>query len=644
MSRATLLFVVTIGTLSSFSFVGCGRSNLSDDWSAPDLALHGAVHGGQQPISGASVSLIAAGTTGYGSAGTVLGTAATDSNGNFTFGTLLPCPAGDPLTYLQSSGGNAGSGVNWNAAEAAIIGVCSSLSPEGFINVSEVTTVATAYAVGQFASVVPAGTSIGTSSGNLQGLTNAASTFALLADTNTGLAQAASSVPGAIIPTAELNTLADILAACVNTGGNMVATCNNLFSMATPPRGMAPVDTFQAAIDIALNPGNNAVALADLASASAPFQPILASAPTDFALGIVYNGGAFATADAVHGVDVDASGNAWAVAAGSGTNGRSSGIVEISPAGEYLSPAAGFLSSGLVDPQTIAINSLGNVEVASEGNNEIFEISSSGGSGAFSTSTATSFGGPVGIAIDNRDLSSWITDSLTNQVTHIDVNGNEILANSPLYAVSAPLGIAVDGFGEIWVASSDQNSLTGSNSALQRYSPQNTIPQTYAGPVLTIGNGTYPFDVAIDNAGDAWLAQYTGLGEYANSLSLISPLQGYPSNSDNSPFSLAVDGSGRVLAANSDLNFYTTPGTITVFANNGTLLSTSNNNHGYSANGVLPINMFGPRGVALDSSGNMWVGGKSGSSAILVELIGIAAPVLTPLSAANFPNMLGMRP
>jgi hypothetical protein len=112
------------------------------------------------------------------------------------------------------------------------------------------------------------------------------------------VAQAATSIPGAILPTAELNTLADILAACVNSIGTSSTGCSSLTFLATPPGGVAPADTFQAAIDIALNPGNNAAALAGLVSPSAPYQPTLTSAPTDFALGIVYDGGAFATADA----------------------------------------------------------------------------------------------------------------------------------------------------------------------------------------------------------------------------------------------------------------------------------------------------------------------------------------------------------
>ena len=41
------------------------------------LELQGIVHGGQQPVSGATIQLIVPGTTGYGSAGTALASTTT---------------------------------------------------------------------------------------------------------------------------------------------------------------------------------------------------------------------------------------------------------------------------------------------------------------------------------------------------------------------------------------------------------------------------------------------------------------------------------------------------------------------------------------------------------------------------------------
>jgi hypothetical protein len=49
-----------------------------------------------------------------------------------------------------------------------------------------------------------------------------------------------------------------------------------------------------------------------------------------------------------------------------------------------------------------------------------------------------------------------------------------------------------------------------------------------------------------------------------------------------------------------------------------------------------------PFAQAIDSSGNLWVANGLGGS--IVELIGVAAPVKTPIVAAVTGNLLGQRP
>jgi len=71
--------------------VGCGVTPSSSSGSSGSsgsvpLALNGHVMGGQQPVSGATIQLYAAGSSGYGSASTGLLTSAvtTDASGSFT--------------------------------------------------------------------------------------------------------------------------------------------------------------------------------------------------------------------------------------------------------------------------------------------------------------------------------------------------------------------------------------------------------------------------------------------------------------------------------------------------------------------------------------------------------------------------------
>ncbi len=608
--------------------------------------LQGKVHGGQQPVIGATIQLIAPGTTGYGSAGTVIVSTTTDGTGSFTLPRPYTCPSNSGLVYMLATGGNPGAGTNSSLAEAAVLGPCSGLTASTFIIISEETTVAAAYTLAPFASLSAGTTNIGTSSTNLLGLYNAAATAGNLASTTTGQAGVANSTTGITPPTAEMNTLADILAACINTGTTGVpsTTCSSLFTAATPPGGTAPTDTFQAAIDIALNPGNNAAAIYALLTPSAPYQPTMTSAPGDFALGIQYSGGIIGRSQGPQGIDIDAQGNAWISVLGGGRTGVVSGLLEISPSG-VVSPSSGAYLNTLSNPQVVAINGGGMVEVADYNNNVVLEYSPSGatGTGFSSASAGTSTVGATGLAIDNRDSSTWITNYFSNVVSHISQTGVQLTASSPLPTGAAPWGLSVDASGDVIIADSDTaiTGGSGSNSGLTEYLPNGN--GTYFGGTVGTGVGTFPSDIAIDNAGNIWSTQTSGAAENAASGALISPAGGYASNSDNTAGSIEIDGLGRAFVTANSISNQTLPGSILVFSNSGTLISTANQQYGYYANNTIPVDPFTPKGLALDASGNCWIAGNTPS--VVTELIGIAAPVATPLAVQNAPtNRLGVRP
>ena len=164
----------------------------------------------------------------------------------------------------------------------AALGPCGNLSNSTFIQMNELTTVGSAYALAQFMS---SPTQLSTSATNVTGLANA------FAGVNKLVSIGGGTIPGtlpagATAPIAELNTLADIIASCVNSSGG--ASCSGFFTAATPPNGTAPTDTLTALIDIVKNPGNNASALFNMSSPTAPFQPTLTKAPTDFTVAVKY--------------------------------------------------------------------------------------------------------------------------------------------------------------------------------------------------------------------------------------------------------------------------------------------------------------------------------------------------------------------
>src|SRR5215469_12371303 len=101
---------VLAGSLS-LVLIGCSTGTVPTLTGTPKVAaagLHGLVHGGQQPVTGATITLWSAGTSGYGSTGTSLATTTTDSNGNFSITGSYTCPGSDPYVYITSTGGNPG--------------------------------------------------------------------------------------------------------------------------------------------------------------------------------------------------------------------------------------------------------------------------------------------------------------------------------------------------------------------------------------------------------------------------------------------------------------------------------------------------------------------------------------------------------
>jgi hypothetical protein len=255
------------------------------------FAVRGIARGGQQPITGATIQLYAAGTAGDGSASTpLLGIPAqTDSLGSFQISSEYTCPSPTAEVYLTASSGNPGlpSGAN-NAAiiMMAALGQCGSLTASTFVTVDEVTTIGSLAALYPYASSV---SQLGSGSGDAAELATA---FALV---NEYVNIATGTTPGPALPAGsdasslQINTLADILATCVNSSGGAAgdgSLCGNLFALATPQGGSAPIDILGATLDILNNPSQNAAALFNLIGPNAPFQPFMSTAPTSWALSI----------------------------------------------------------------------------------------------------------------------------------------------------------------------------------------------------------------------------------------------------------------------------------------------------------------------------------------------------------------------
>ena len=254
----------------------------------PSSGLRGSLHGGQQPVAGASLQLYAVGSTGDGSASTLISNIAvtTTQDGSFDLTGTYTCPSSTTFIYLLATGGNPGlppPATNPNSAFLVALGQCGNPTNITFINVNEVTTVAAVYALAPFMTLT---TAIGSTTADTQALADAFALAWEFASVTTGTTPGTNVPSGTTVPSAQINTLANLISACVNSSGGTsgdTSLCGQLFALTTPSGGFtAPSNTVSALRYLALNPGLNTAALYALIPAAAPFQPTIAQQPPDF--------------------------------------------------------------------------------------------------------------------------------------------------------------------------------------------------------------------------------------------------------------------------------------------------------------------------------------------------------------------------
>jgi hypothetical protein len=254
--------------------------------------FRGSIHGGQQPISGSIAQLYAVGTGGDGSAATSLlnSTVLSDSNGNFTITGDYTCPYPTDPVYLLGTGGNPGLAAgmtNPQIALMAALGPCGQLSASNFISVNELTTVAAVYSL---ASYMTSARAVGASTAHEVALANAFTVATELVNNATGAAPGVGIPTGESVPIAQIDTVADIVAACINSSGGTAgdgSACGSLLALTTPSAVQPPADTIAALLNLANNPALNTGPLYDSVPPASPFQPFDHTRPPDLSIHLI---------------------------------------------------------------------------------------------------------------------------------------------------------------------------------------------------------------------------------------------------------------------------------------------------------------------------------------------------------------------
>jgi DNA-binding beta-propeller fold protein YncE len=260
-------------------------------------------------------------------------------------------------------------------------------------------------------------------------------------------------------------------------------------------------------------------------------------------------------------------------------------------------PLTTLVSSGLAQPQGLAIDGSGNVYIADTENNTIEEWTVTNNT---LTTLVSGLNGPTAVAVDGLG-NVYIADTLNNAIKErTAANSNVITLVSGL---NNPSGVAADSSGNVYIAN------TGGNSIEEWTGASNTVTTLVSGLDA-------PSGLAVDAAGNVYFVDTpnNAIKEWmpanSNVLTLVSGLGG--------PSGVAVDGSGNVYIAD-PLNHAIKEWT----AANGNL-------------NTLITGLNDPSGVAVDSSGNVYV--SSTNTALVEELPHAFVDPTARLESANAGN------
>jgi hypothetical protein len=681
--------IVSFGLSIALAVTGCGLANTATEVEPTATnselgTIQGSNLGGHAPIVGAHVFVLEATSNGYGaiaksllsssfsnasfptvhdtSGGVTNGMyyVATDATGSFNITGDYTCDVGQPV-YLYAAGGSpsTGAGAPSNAAivNLAMLGVCSSsknFSSLNFVFMNEVSTVATAYAMAGFATD---SLHIGSSSTNIVGLRNAALNANTLyniqgngptSTTSSGEGHIANLVnpnnSNGTVPQSTINTLANIIANCVDSGNTTVGTtpaaiqaeatqCKGLFLAATSNGVTAsstvggatvPIDTATALINIAHYPAGintypanapvdstNPGTLYSLPTGIVPFTPQLQAAPKDWTIALTYK--SIPTPSAIA---IDAGGNAYV-----GTYSTTAGyITELSPQGVLNATSA----TSIPNLAGLGVSTASDVWAASNSNSQIYKLSSS--LATSSTFTSPQVISPTALSIDSAGNVYVVNNSAYYKAFYL-VEFNS--AGTPSYATnnyqfSVANAIALAANSAVWVSST--------NSTFGLY----PNPTTGIG-LPTAANGFSNLNaIAVDYLGNAWITGKTTSNQSLVRSTNYGLLTSFGTNTYNNtaigginnPVAVAVDGSNtnnsnyfNVWVANSGNN------TVSEI-NSASTTSALSPSVGYqSGTGLIKT----PSAIAVDNSGNVWVANQGNST--VTEIIGSATPVTTPLAA-----------
>ncbi len=342
-------------------------------------------------------------------------------------------------------------------------------------------------------------------------------------------------------------------------------------------------------------------------------------------------------------------------------------ITTVAGGGEALFKTGSSATSLLMAPGGVTVDSAGNLYIADDAYSIVYKVTPSGATSIFAgvfnqggysgdgfPATTAQLNHPAGMAFDlagDLYIADWgngrIRKVSTNGTISTVAGGGAPSANSgnggpaTLAYLSSPMGVALDSAGNLYIV---EFSAYGD---VRKVTSDGTITTVAGGGYLTLGDGgpatsawLYgPEDVAVDGAGNLYIADTLNNRIRKVSNGTITTVAGGGSGGDNGPASqaalsgpmgVAVDSSGNIYIADTTdqrVRVVTQKGIINTIAGNGQI--------GYSGDGgpATSANIANPSKFAFGAQGVIYIAtpGINEANAILDSRVRMLTPTVPPV-------------
>ena len=243
-------------------------------------------------------------------------------------------------------------------------------------------------------------------------------------------------------------------------------------------------------------------------------------------------------------------------------------------------PVTTLISSGLKNPQGVAVDGQGNLYIADTGHNAIEEWS-----GGPLQTLSSAQNAPAAVAVDGHG-NVYIADTGNRAIEVFNAANNPTLTNL-VSGLSNPSGVAVDGQGNVYFSDTGNNVIDEWNAANGMTTP----------PGLSGLNS--PTGVAVDAEGNVYFADsgQNSIMEW-NAASGLSTLPGVSGLSN--PTGVAVDGQDNVYIADT--------------GHSAMKEWTAGNQQLLAPPALVSAGLSSPMGVAVDGQGNIYIADTNDSA------------------------------